>query len=133
MIALLLARDHPATAGGLVLVGAYAGWAGSLDADALAQRIAAARFTIDHPVDEWADDLLGSVYAPDAAPARRDLPDLRRLPRSASSGPHPATGPLRDPLPGTVTGPKTSGLRVESGLGIALSDFGVGGVVARYG
>ena len=71
MIALLLARDHPASVGGLVLVGAYAGWGGSLDADALARRIGAARFTIDHPVDEWAEDLLDSVYAPDAAPARR--------------------------------------------------------------
>lgn len=70
-IALLLARDHPASVGGLVLVGAYAGWGGSLDADALAQRIAAVRFTIDHPVDEWADGFLDSVYPPDAAPERR--------------------------------------------------------------
>lgn len=71
MIALLLARDHPASIGGLVLIGAYAGWGGSLDADALAQRIASVRFTIDHPVDEWADGFLDSVYAPDAAPERR--------------------------------------------------------------
>jgi len=73
MLALLLARDHPAKVGGLVLVGAYAGWGGSLNADALAQRIAAVRFTMNHPVDEWADDLLDSVYAPDAAPQRRAL------------------------------------------------------------
>jgi pimeloyl-ACP methyl ester carboxylesterase len=71
MIALLLARDHPASVGRLVLVGAYAGWGGSLDADAFAQRVAAARFTIDHPAEEWADDFLDSVFEPDAPPKRR--------------------------------------------------------------
>lgn len=71
IIALLLARDHPASVGRLVLVGAYAGWGGSLDTDALSQRIAVARFTMTHPVDEWADDFLDSVFAPDASPERR--------------------------------------------------------------
>jgi pimeloyl-ACP methyl ester carboxylesterase len=71
MIALLLARDHPASVGRLVLVGAYAGWGGSLDADALATRIVAARFTMEHPAEEWADDFLDSVLAPDAPPERR--------------------------------------------------------------
>ena len=71
MIALLLARDHPASVGRLVLVGAYAGWGGSLDADALAQRVATARFTMEHPVEEWADDFLDSVFASDAPPQRR--------------------------------------------------------------
>lgn len=41
VIALLLARDHAACVGRLVLIGGYAGWGGSLDADALAQRVAA--------------------------------------------------------------------------------------------
>ncbi|WP_168626391.1 alpha/beta hydrolase [Cryobacterium sp. BB307] len=77
MIALLLARDHPASVGGLVLVGAYAGWGGSLDADELAQRIDSVRFTIDHPAKAWADDFLDSVYAPDAPSERREL--ARRL------------------------------------------------------
>lgn len=71
VIALLLARDHPASVGQLVLVGSYAGWGGSLDADALAQRIAAARFTMEHPADEWAEDFLDSVLGVDAAPQRR--------------------------------------------------------------
>jgi pimeloyl-ACP methyl ester carboxylesterase len=71
MFALLLARDHPATVGRLVLVGGYAGWGGSLDADALAQRIAAVRFTMAHPAEEWAEDFLDSVFAPDAPPERR--------------------------------------------------------------
>lgn len=71
MISLLLARDHPASVGRLVLVGAYAGWGGSLAPDALAERIAAVRFTIDHPAEEWADQFLDSVFAADADPGRR--------------------------------------------------------------
>lgn len=74
IMALLLAREHPAAVGRLVLVGAYAGWGGSLDPDALAQRVAAVRFTVDHPPEEWADDFLDSVFAPDARrPERRAL------------------------------------------------------------
>lgn len=72
MIALLLARDHPLSVGRLVLVGAYAGWGGSLAPDALAARIAAARFTMEHPVQEWADEFLDSVFAPDVDPERRE-------------------------------------------------------------
>jgi pimeloyl-ACP methyl ester carboxylesterase len=71
MIALLLARDHPASVGRLVLVGAYAGWGGSLAPDALAERIAAVRFTMEHPPEEWADEFLDSVFAPVADPRRR--------------------------------------------------------------
>ena len=77
VIALLLARDHPASVGRLVLVGAYAGWGGSLAPDALAERVAAARFTMEHPVDEWAEGFLDSVFAPDSPPARREA--ARRL------------------------------------------------------
>ncbi|KQP71010.1 hypothetical protein ASF40_04090 [Microbacterium sp. Leaf288] len=71
VLALLLARDHPDAVGSLVLVGAYAGWGGSLDADALAQRLEAARFTVEHPVGEWADGFLDSVFAPGTDPSRR--------------------------------------------------------------
>jgi pimeloyl-ACP methyl ester carboxylesterase len=77
IIALLLARDHPHSAGRLVLVGAYAGWGGSLAPDALAERIAAVRFTMEHPAEDWADEFLDSVFAPDADPERRAL--TRRL------------------------------------------------------
>jgi pimeloyl-ACP methyl ester carboxylesterase len=77
VFALLLARDHPESVGGLVLVGAYAGWGGSLDAASLEKRVAASRFTIEHPVEEWADDLLDTVYPPDAPPHRRE--QARRL------------------------------------------------------
>lgn len=73
VLALLLARDHPEALGSLVLVGAYAGWGGSLTPDELAQRIDAARFTMEHPTAEWADDFLDTVFAPDARPERRTV------------------------------------------------------------
>lgn len=73
VIALLLARERPASVGSLVLVGAYAGWGGSLAAGDLAERVAAARFTVDHPIEEWADGFLDSVFAPDVSPQRRAL------------------------------------------------------------
>ncbi|MBO0980394.1 alpha/beta fold hydrolase [Microbacterium sp. SD291] len=73
VLALLLAREHPASVGRLVLVGAYAGWGGSLGPHDLAERVAAARFTMEHPVQEWADGFLDSVFAPGTAPERRAL------------------------------------------------------------
>ncbi|WP_051526312.1 MULTISPECIES: alpha/beta fold hydrolase [Microbacterium] len=77
MIALLLARDYPASVGQLVVVGAYAGWGGSLGPTELAERVSAVQFTIEHPVEEWADEFLDSVFTPDADPERRAL--ARRL------------------------------------------------------
>ncbi|WP_243074364.1 alpha/beta fold hydrolase [Microbacterium sp. SS28] len=71
MLALLLAREHPGSVGRLVLIGASAGWGGSLDADRLAQRIASTRFTMEHPLDEWADELIDTMLAADASPERR--------------------------------------------------------------
>lgn len=76
VVALLLARDHPDALGSLVLIGAYAGWAGSLTPDALEKRIADVRYTIEHPAEEWADDLLNSVFAPNAPLRRRNLARL---------------------------------------------------------
>jgi pimeloyl-ACP methyl ester carboxylesterase len=73
VIALLLARDHPSSVGRLVLVGAYAGWGGSLASDELAERIAAVRFTMEHPTAEWADEFLDSVLAPGTDTERRTL------------------------------------------------------------
>jgi len=72
-LALLLARDHPHSLGRLVLVGAYAGWAGSLAPDELAQRIAATRFTIEHPPEDWAEGFLDSAFAAGVPPERREL------------------------------------------------------------
>ncbi|WP_173922947.1 alpha/beta fold hydrolase [Agromyces sp. Marseille-P2726] len=73
VLALVAARDHPSAIGGLVLVGAYAGWAGSRDPGALAERIRPAEATIETPVDEWAESFLDSVYAPGSDPRRREL------------------------------------------------------------
>jgi len=73
VISLLLARDHPTSVARLVLVGAYAGWGGSLSPDEVTRRVAAARFTMEHEVEEWADDFLDSVFTPDAPTERRAL------------------------------------------------------------
>lgn len=97
MIALLLARDHPASVGRHVLVGAYAGWGGSLAPDALADRIASARFTIDRPVEEWAEAFLDSVFAPDAAPGT-SRPRPHALGRLATRH-HRSAAPGDEPRP----------------------------------
>lgn len=106
IIALLLARDHPDCVGQLVLVGAYAGWGGSLAADALAERIAAVRFTMEHPAGEWADEFLDSVFARDADPERRvrarDLLDDWRPATTAALLPV-MTQDLRPSLPSVRT------------------------------
>lgn len=73
VLALLLARDHPASVGGLVLVGAYAGWRGSLEDEEYERRVESVQYTLDHPVEEWADDFLASVYTADTPPKRRNL------------------------------------------------------------
>ena len=105
VIALLLARNHPDSVGRLVLVGAYAGWGGSLSPDELAERIAAARFTMDHPAAEWAEDFLDSVFAPGTDSEHRA--HARSLPRglaarhhggtAARDGARPAAGSGDDP------------------------------------
>jgi pimeloyl-ACP methyl ester carboxylesterase len=107
MFALLLARDHPASVGRLVLVGAYAGWGGSLDADALAQRIAAARFTMEHPAEEWAGDFLDSVFAPDAPPERRAhaaASSTTPTPDTTAPGPCPLAFDRRGSVPFVICG-----------------------------
>lgn len=85
ILALLTARDHLDLVGGLVLVGAYAGWAGSLDPEMLAERVRSVEATIDRPMGEWAEGFLDSVYAPDADPRGR------RLARSLLADWRPAT------------------------------------------
>lgn len=71
VLALLAARARPGHIGGLVLIGPYAGWAGSLPAEEVATRVSAMRATAEHPVETWAEGFLDTVYPPDADPARR--------------------------------------------------------------
>ena len=70
VMALVLARDHPEVAGALVLAGPYAGWAGSLPADELEQRIAAVESTVTTPAEEWVDGFLETVFEHGVAPDR---------------------------------------------------------------
>lgn len=70
VMALVLARDHPEVAGALVLAGPYAGWAGSLPADELEQRIAAVESTVTTPAEEWVDGFLETVFEHGVAPGR---------------------------------------------------------------
>src|SRR5215207_143104 len=70
VMALVLARDHPELVGALVLAGPYAGWAGSLPADELEQRIAAVESTVTSPAEEWVDGFLETVFEQDVAPER---------------------------------------------------------------
>jgi pimeloyl-ACP methyl ester carboxylesterase len=70
VMALLLARDHPEVPRALVLAGPYAGWAGSLPSDELADRIAAFESTRTTPAEEWVDGFLETVFERDAEPER---------------------------------------------------------------
>ena len=73
VLALLTARDHLDLIDGLVLIGGYAGLAGSLGPEMLAERIRSVEATIDRPMNEWAEGFLDSVYAPGVDPRRREL------------------------------------------------------------
>ena len=62
-LAIELAHRHPTTARRLVLVSAYAGWAGSLPADVVQQRLGQALVLADLPPDEFVDTLLPTMFA----------------------------------------------------------------------
>jgi pimeloyl-ACP methyl ester carboxylesterase len=69
-MALELHRRRPAVARTLVLAGAYAGWAGSLSPEAVAERL---RFCLDVaglPPDGFVEMMLPSMFSPSAAPER---------------------------------------------------------------
>lgn len=70
VMALALARDHPEVPRALVLAGPYAGWAGSLPAVELEQRIAAVESTRTIPAEEWVDEFLATAFEHGAAPER---------------------------------------------------------------
>jgi pimeloyl-ACP methyl ester carboxylesterase len=67
-LALELYRRHPQVPATLVLAGAYAGWAGSLPPDEVAERLARVRREIERPPAEWVRGYLPS-FLTEAAPA----------------------------------------------------------------
>jgi pimeloyl-ACP methyl ester carboxylesterase len=65
-LALELYRWHPEIPRSLVLASAYAGWAGSLPPEAVAQRKAGMARMIDLPADAWAREWLPTLLTPAA-------------------------------------------------------------------
>lgn len=65
-LALELYRRHPAMVRSLLLMGAYAGWAGSLSAETVEQRLQLMERNIQAPTEEWAPTLIRTLVAPDA-------------------------------------------------------------------
>lgn len=71
-LALELYRRHPAVPSSLVLTGAYAGWAGSLPPDVVADRLARAEAELERPPDEWARAYIPGFITDDAPPGLAD-------------------------------------------------------------
>jgi pimeloyl-ACP methyl ester carboxylesterase len=62
-LALALADRHPTVVRSLVLASAYAGWAGSLPPDEVAQRVARVLADVEQPPSTWAAAALPSFFA----------------------------------------------------------------------
>jgi pimeloyl-ACP methyl ester carboxylesterase len=69
-IVLEVVRQRPELARSISLVSAYAGWAGSLDPQALQERLARSLQAADLPPQEFADAMLASMFSESAAPKR---------------------------------------------------------------
>jgi pimeloyl-ACP methyl ester carboxylesterase len=67
-LAIELYRWHPEIPRSLVLASAYAGWAGSLSPEAVAQRKAGMARLIELPPDAWAREWLPTLLTPAASP-----------------------------------------------------------------
>jgi pimeloyl-ACP methyl ester carboxylesterase len=67
-LAIELARRHPTIPRTLILVSAYAGWAGSLPADVTDQRLRQALALADLLPEEFVDALLPTMFSTDTAP-----------------------------------------------------------------
>ena len=65
-LALELYRRHPAMIRSMILVGAYAGWAGSLPAETVQQRLQSMERNTHAPVEDWAPALIRTLAADDA-------------------------------------------------------------------
>jgi pimeloyl-ACP methyl ester carboxylesterase len=68
IVALEMFRRRTAVPRSLVLAGAYAGWAGSLPADAVAERLRTSLERADLPPDRFAEAMLSSMFS-ESAPA----------------------------------------------------------------
>lgn len=62
-LAIAVQGRHPDLARSLVLAAAYAGWAGSLDAEEIASRVDKMRGELDRPPQEWAASYLPTFFA----------------------------------------------------------------------
>jgi pimeloyl-ACP methyl ester carboxylesterase len=69
-MALELYRRHPAVPRSLVLAGAYAGWAGSLAPETVAERLRFCLEVADLPPDDFVQSMLPSMFSRSAAPER---------------------------------------------------------------
>jgi pimeloyl-ACP methyl ester carboxylesterase len=65
-LALELYRRHPAMVRSLILMGAYAGWAGSLPAETVQQRLELMERNLQAPIEDWAPALIRTLVADDA-------------------------------------------------------------------
>ena len=74
-LALELYRRHPAVPSSLVLAGGYAGWAGSLPPEVVAERLARAEAELGRPPEEWA-----AAYIPGFHDRRCAARSRRRAP-----------------------------------------------------
>jgi pimeloyl-ACP methyl ester carboxylesterase len=70
--ALAVCGEHPAIVRSLLLVSAYAGWAGSLPPEEVARRVRWAEDAFARPVDEWGAEFLRTVYGEGAPQALLD-------------------------------------------------------------
>jgi pimeloyl-ACP methyl ester carboxylesterase len=66
-LAIAVAHRHPEIVRSLVLVSAYAGWAGSLPADVVAERVSRVLAEADRPPAEWAPGYLPGFFAHDVS------------------------------------------------------------------
>jgi pimeloyl-ACP methyl ester carboxylesterase len=71
-LALELYRRHPATMRSLVLAGAYAGWAGSLLPDVVAERLRQVLEMSDMPPDRFVHAVLPTMFSASVAAEERD-------------------------------------------------------------
>jgi pimeloyl-ACP methyl ester carboxylesterase len=102
-LAIVVASRYPGIARSLVLVSGYAGWAGSLRAEIVEQRLAQALTLSELTPAEFTDTLLPTMFAttPDPAIVERFAASMRAFhPPGFRAMAHASAEDLRDALPG---------------------------------